>query len=235
MILGFDIGGTKCSVIAVETDHGNIELLGKQKIPTRLDISPEKMIASLIELSESMIGGRTVQKIGVSCGGPLDSAAGSIMGPPNLLGWNDVKITEMLKKHYGVPAKLQNDANACAIAEWKFGAGKGSNNMIFLTFGTGLGAGLILDGRLYTGTNDNAGEIGHTRLDRFGPVGYGKTGAFEGFCSSGGLAQLGYAMALESAQRGVYPAYFRKGMTAADITAKTVGDASDETAKEVYR
>ena len=106
------------------------------------------------------------------------------MGPPNLLGWNDVKITEMLKKHYGVPAKLQNDANACAIAEWKFGAGKGSNNMIFLTFGTGLGAGLILDGRLYTGTNDNAGEIGHTRLDRFGPVGYGKTGAFEGFAAA---------------------------------------------------
>ncbi len=77
--------------------------------------------------------------------------------------------------------------------------------MIFLTFGTGLGAGLILDGRLYTGTNDNAGEIGHTRLDRFGPVGYGKTGAFEGFAAAEDWRSWGMQWRFESAQRGVYP------------------------------
>ena len=110
--------------------------------------------------------------------------------------------------------------------------------MVFLTFGTGLGAGLILDGRLYVGTNDNAGEVGHFRLDRFGPVGYGKAGSFEGFCSGGGLAQLGYTLALEKAQLGDYPLYFQKGMTQKDITAKTIADAAhagDETALEVYR
>ena len=131
-----------------------------------------------------------------------------------------------------------NDADACAAAEWKFGAGKGTQNMIFLTFGTGLGAGLILNGKLYSGTNGNAGEIGHIRLESFGPVGYGKAGSFEGFCSGGGLAQLGYIKALEEAQTGIYPLYFKKGMTAADVTAKTVADAAykgDETAKEVYR
>ena len=84
------------------------------------------------------------------------------------------------RQRFGVPALLQNDANACAVAEWKFGAGMGADNMVFLTFGTGLGAGLILNGRLYTGTNDNAGEAGHIRLERFGPVGYGKAGSFVG-------------------------------------------------------
>ena len=109
--------------------------------------------------------------------------------------------------------------------------------MIFLTFGTGLGAGLILDGKLYAGTNDNAGECGHISLENFGPVGFHKAGSFEGFCSGGGIAQLGYTMALEQVQQGKYPSYFKKGMTPADVTAKTVGDAADagdETAIKVY-
>lgn len=238
IILGFDIGGTKCAVITSKADSENIVLLDKRKIPTDLSIAPEKMIEKLVLLADEMLNGEKAEKIGISCGGPLNSATGTIEGPPNLPGWSNVKITEILEKHYGVPAKLQNDANACAVAEWKFGAGKGTQNMVFLTFGTGLGAGLILDGRLYSGTNDNAGEAGHIRLERFGPVGYGKAGSFEGFCSGGGLAQLGYIKALEKAQSGVYPLYFEKGMTAADVTAKTVADAADkgdETAKEVYR
>jgi glucokinase len=110
--------------------------------------------------------------------------------------------------------------------------------MVFLTFGTGLGAGLILDGRLYEGANGNAGEVGHIRLERFGPVGYGKSGSFEGFCSGGGIAQLGYSLALEKAQTGVYPMYYTKGMSHKDVTAKTIADAArlgDETALDVYR
>ena len=237
-ILGFDIGGTKCAVITAKADGDNIVLLDKRKIPTDPGIAPEQMIEKLISLADEILKGERVEKIGISCGGPLSSATGTIEGPPNLPGWNNVKISDILEKHYGVPARLQNDANACAVAEWKFGAGKGTKNMVFLTFGTGLGAGLILGGRLYSGTNDNAGEVGHIRLSNFGPVGYGKAGSFEGFCSGGGLAQLGYIKALEKAQTGVYPLYFKKGMTAADVTAKTVADAADngdETAKEVYR
>ena len=110
--------------------------------------------------------------------------------------------------------------------------------MIFMTFGTGLGSGLILDGRLYEGTNGNAGEIGHLRLSEMGPVGYGKAGSFEGFCSGGGIAQLGYTLALEMAQSGIYPAYYKEGMSPLDITAKSVAEAArdgDETAIEVYR
>ena len=160
------------------------------------------------------------------------------MSPPNLPGWDNVEIAKQINEHYQVPVKLQNDANACAVAEWKFGAGQGCRNMVFLTFGTGLGAGLILDGRLYEGANGNAGEVGHIRLERFGPVGYGKSGSFEGFCSGGGIAQLGYSLALEKAQTGVYPIYYTKGMSPKDITAKTIADAArlgDETALDVYR
>jgi glucokinase len=94
---------------------------------------------------------------------------------------------------------LQNDANACAFAEWKWGAGRGVNSLVFLTFGTGMGAGLILDGRLYSGACDLAGEVGHIRLAENGPEGYGKHGSFEGFCSGAGIVRLAREHGLEAA------------------------------------
>lgn len=235
-ILGFDIGGTKCAVITAEWDGENITLLKKEKCATDLNIPPYEMINKLISMADEIIEDKP-DAIGISCGGPLDSKKGVIMGPPNLTGWDNVEIVKQIENHYNVPTKLQNDANACAVAEWKFGAGKGKNNVIFMTFGTGLGAGLILDGKLYSGTNDNAGELGHIRLDNFGPIGFGKSGSFEGFCSGGGIAQLGYTMALEKVQMGEYPLYFKKGYTQNDVTAKTIADAADmgdETALKVY-
>lgn len=236
LILGFDIGGTKCAVITAEYENDNIKILKKEKCPTDHNITPTNMINRLITMADGILDGKP-DKIGISCGGPLDSKKGVIMNPPNLPGWDNIEIVKQIESHYNVPVRLQNDANACAVAEWKFGAGKGYHNVIFLTFGTGLGAGLILDGKLYSGTNDNAGEVGHIRLDKFGPVGYGKAGSFEGFCSGGGLAQSGYTKALEKVQMGEYPLYFRPGMSATDITAKSVAEAADkgdETAVEVY-
>jgi glucokinase len=99
-------------------------------------------------------------------------------------------------------------------------------------------SGLILGGRLYSGTNGNAGEVGHIRLSSFGPVGYGKAGSWEGFCSGGGISQLAYMKATEMAQCGKFPSFYKKGMTAADISAKSVAEAArngDECALEVYR
>ena len=101
-----------------------------------------------------------------------------------------------------IPTHLQNDANACALAEYKFGAGRGSRNMVFLTLGTGLGAGIVIDGKLYSGANDNAGEVGHIRLAEYGPVGYGKRGSFEGFTSGGGIAQIASVLVKEQWQQG---------------------------------
>lgn len=236
-ILGFDIGGTKCGVITAKVRDGEIELLKKDVCDTDLKIGPYKMIEKLISMADGILESNP-DRIGISCGGPLDSVTGIIMSPPNLPGWDNVEIVKILEEHYKVPARLQNDANACAIAEWKFGAGKGCDNMVFMTFGTGLGAGLILNGRLYEGTNGNAGETGHIRLAADGPVGYGKAGSFEGFCSGGGISKLAYSAALKKMQNGVCPLYFKAEMAEHEITAKTVAEAAaqgDETAIEVYR
>ena len=236
-VLGFDIGGTKCAAVVARYMDGELEICDKKAIPTDKTVTPLEMIDRLISLADGMLQEKPCA-IGVSCGNPMDAKRGIILSPPNLPGWDNVEIVRILEEHYGVRAYLQNDADACAIAEWKFGAGKGYKNVIFITFGTGFGAGLILDGRLYSGTNGNAGEVGHIRLDRFGPVGYGKSGSFEGFCSGGGISQLAYTKALEMAQGGIYPSFYKKGMTVADISAKDVAIAAregDECALEVYR
>ena len=236
-ILGFDIGGTKCAVVTAEYDGESIRLIKKYRCATDFSIAPTQMIDRLIDMADGILDGMP-EAVGISCGGPLDAEKGVILSPPNLKGWDKVEIVSQIKAHYGVPVRLQNDANACAAAEWKFGAGRGCRNMVFLTFGTGLGAGLILEGRLYAGTNGNAGEIGHIRLAEKGPVGYGKEGSFEGFCSGGGIAQLGFAIALEKAESGVYPAYYSEGMSPSQVTAQTIAEAAekgDGTAVEVYK
>ncbi len=184
MIWGLDIGGTKTAFLT-GTREGKV--LSRTALATADYPHWETLLTALLPAPGES---ETPEAIGISCGGPLDSASGRILSPPNLPGWDDVPICDWLTARYGVHAYLQNDANACALAEWKFGAGQGTKNMAFLTFGTGLGAGLILDGKLYSGTNDQAGELGHVRLAETGPVGYYKTGSVEGFCSGGGLKQL---------------------------------------------
>ena len=232
--MGFDIGGTKCAVITATVKNGEIEINNKKVMPTDLSVSPYIMINRMIEAADGMTYGMKIDSVGVSCGGPLDSKKGIIMSPPNLKGWNNVCMVEIREKEYGVSGHLQNGGKGCAVAEWKFGAGKGTKNMVFLTFGTGLGAGMILDGKLYSGTNDNAGEVGHIRLDDDGPVGYGKAGSFEGFCSGGGIAQLGKIFADKAMENGITPSYVKDG----DISSKTIAIAAengDKTAIEVFK
>jgi len=235
-MIGFDIGGTKCAVCIGQEVDGDLQILGKKSISTDHSVSAYEMIDRMCVLAEELTD--QIDCIGISCGGPLDSKRGVIQSPPNLPGWDDIRIVEYLEEKYGCRAYLQNDANACAVAEWKYGAGKGSQNMIFLTFGTGLGAGLILDGKLYAGTSDMAGECGHMRLSSFGPVGFGKAGSFEGFCSGGGIAQLGQMMARESLQMGKTVSYCEDLKKLDTITAKSIAECANEgyeDAKEVFR
>jgi glucokinase len=158
------------------------------------------------------------------------------MSPPNLVGWDNIPIVRLVEDRVHISAHLQNDANACAYAEWKYGAGKGTRDMVFLTMGTGLGAGLIIDGRLYSGANDNAGEAGHISLSDFGPVGYGKRGSFEGFASGGGIAQIAQTIAKEHIQRGEKISWIKDndifGITAKDVSEAAKG--GDELAIEVF-
>jgi glucokinase len=183
--IGIDIGGTKTAVSA-GGDGGVI--LEKKAFPT--DRNLEAALGNIFRETEVLLGkyGGKAAALGISCGGPLDSERGIVQSPPNLPGWDDIPIVEMLEQRFSLPAFIENDANACALAEWYYGAGRGCGSMIFLTFGTGLGAGLILDGRLYRGAGGLAGEAGHIRMSEGGPLGYGKRGSLEGWCSGGGLS-----------------------------------------------
>jgi glucokinase len=202
--------------------------------------TPTQVLQAFMDTLDEMIEEHAIESIasiGISCGGPLDSKSGIILSPPNLPGWDEIAVVALFRERFGVPVGLQNDANACALAEWKWGAGRGCRNMIFLTFGTGMGAGLILDGRLYAGTNDMAGEIGHIRMEKTGPVGYGKAGSFEGFCSGGGIAKLAQTMAWNNLQSGNPPSFCQTEKDLPAITTKMVGEAAihgDNLALEIF-
>lgn len=235
-MIGIDIGGTKCAVSVGREKNGKLEITNKMAIPTDLTISPYEMTDKLLDLAKSMTD--DIDTVGISCGGPLDSKKGVILSPPNLIKWDDVKIVDYIANKCGANVYIENDANACALAEWKYGAGRGCKNMIFLTFGTGLGAGLILNGSLYRGACDMAGEAGHIRLNPFGPVGYGKMGSFEGFCSGNGIAQLGRSLALEKLQSGHSVSYCSDFSKLDDVTAKSIAEYAKqgfEDAAFVYR
>ena len=222
-LIGLDIGGTKCAVSYGVQQGSDLDIQDVVRFNT---IDREGTLGLIFQhvadiLERHALGAENVKAIGVSCGGPLNVHTGTIQAPPNLPNWDNVPIVDLLENRFGIRAALQNDANASALAEWRFGAGQGTQHMAYLTFGTGLGAGLILDGRIYTGANGNAGELGHIRLSDHGPVGYGKSGSFEGFCSGSGIAQIARTAVLERWQRGESVAWCNPGELP-NITAQLV-------------
>ncbi|MGC3947798.1 MAG: ROK family protein [Chryseolinea sp.] len=241
MLLGFDIGGTKCAVVLGEKVAGEIHVVAKKSVPTNKPVYEmiEVLFAKADELMiDANVSIDDIDGVGISCGGPLSSKRGIILSPPNLIGWDNVPIVDMALKRFGRKTLLQNDANAGAIAEWKYGAGKGLSNLIFLTFGTGMGAGLILDGKLYSGTTDLAGEVGHLRLANLGPVGFGKEGSFEGFCSGGGIAQIAQVKVRMKLQVGQKVSFCKSLDELPMLDAKVVAEAAykgDPVAIDIYR
>lgn len=238
ILAGIDIGGTKCAVSLGKLINQEIEIFDRRSFPTVG--TPTEVIQNLMDTLDEMVLQHTIESIaaiGISCGGPLSSKSGTILSPPNLPGWDEIRIVTLFQQQYNIPVGLQNDANACALAEWKWGAGSGCSSMIFLTFGTGMGAGLILDGRLYAGTNDMAGEVGHIRLEKTGPVGFGKAGSFEGFCSGGGIAKLAQTMVLDYLHSGKTASFCRTIEELPAVTAQKVGEAAqqgDKLALEIF-
>ncbi len=192
-IVGLDIGGTKTAVVVGDRRGG---ILSREQFAT----SPGRGFRPVWEELRVSIRraldrrGAAVSAISVSIGGPLDTANGIVKSPPNLPGWSDIPLKQMLVDEFRLPVFVEHDGNAGALAEWYFGAGRGFRNIIFITMGTGLGAGLILNGKLYRGTSDVAGEIGHIRIAEHGPMAYGKPGSLEGFGSGAGIARLAGTM-----------------------------------------
>jgi len=223
------VGGTKIAVVMARVGTDDEPFLeDRREVPTREYAGPEEAISAITEMARELVErhGQPVAA-GVSCGGPLDSTRGLILSPPNLPGWDEVPITETLSSRLGLPVRLMNDADAGALAEHRFGAGRGTSNMIFLTFGTGIGAGLILNDRIYEGSTNAAGEIGHVRLSDWGPVGYGKAGSVEGFCSGGGISQLAETLLRQELQSGLRLSRLHDAADGGSPSAKEVFQAAD--------
>lgn len=238
--IGIDIGGTKCAVSLGEINGSDIRIVDKVQFPT-IPNEPYKVLERFVTTTKALVDTYNIsfEGIGISCGSPLNSKTGMILSPPNLIGWDNIPVVEYFEKAFNVKSYLQNDANACAVAEWKYGAGIGTTNMIFLTFGTGFGAGLILDGRLYVGTCDMAGEIGHVRLTQDGPVGYGKAGSSEGYCSGNGIKRIAIPLVDAEIQKGNKPLLYERAGSFDNIDAKLIAELAnvekDPLCIEIYR
>lgn len=184
-LLGVDIGVLKISV-SIGDFSGNIIDNNVFKTP----LTYEAVKSRVFYLIEEYLKIYSVEAIGIACSGLIDSENGIIISPTNIPWLSNAPICKDFNDKFHLPTFLENDANACAIAEWKWGNGKNYNNIIFVMFGSGIGAGLILDGRLYRGCNGLSGEIGHIRLNDEGPYCYKKHGSFESFCSGVGIAKM---------------------------------------------
>ena len=191
-VVGIDIGGTKlATVVADKTGH----ILNKVRKPTLAEKGPEYALGLLFDMVREVVDlagleRKSISAIGVSCGGPLDTKTGIVYSPPNLPGWDALPLKAKLESKFQVPVTIENDANASALAEFRFGGGRGYNAVLYMTMSTGIGGGIVINGQVYHGANDSAGEVGHQILLPNGPrCGCGKRGCLEALCSGPAIAR----------------------------------------------
>ena len=220
LILGLDVGGSKTAVV-IGTREG--EVRRRRAFPSRAGRGFESMWRDIgAEMAAALAEEPRVGAIGVSIGGPMDPYEGVILGPPHLPGWDRVPLRALIEERFSLPTWVEHDAKTGALAEWMFGAGRGTDNMVFLTAGTGLGCGIIADGRLLRGTASAAGECGHWRIADDGPLVFGKRGSWESYASGAGMAALA---------RERFPDRFDGSVTAADLAERA--RAGDREARAV--
>jgi glucokinase len=200
-VLGLDIGGTKLAAGVVDRSGRVHSFLVE---PSEAMRGPEPTLARLFELgrravAESGLEWTAVEAVGIGCGGPLDAEHGVLLAPPHLPGWVDVPVTALAEKAFERPVMLDNDATAAAAAEHRYGAGAGVRHMVYLTVSTGVGGGVVVDGRLYRGAMQNGGELGHVTVDWHGREcrGCGRRGCLEAYVSGTSIAERAREAGLE--------------------------------------
>ena len=187
MIAGIDLGGTQVRVGLARSDG---KVLRSVKTRTALLQTPAGLVEWVASQVERLSGGEKVRSIGVGAPGPIDVHRGVLVNPPNLFGWKDLPLAALLTRATGSPSYLENDANLAGLGEFRQGAGRGTRNLVYVTWSTGVGAGLILDGQLYSGSHGTAGEVGHIVLDPNGPLdGCGQRGCLEAYAGGNMLAK----------------------------------------------
>lgn len=188
-VAGIDIGGTKIALALAARDGTFIE---KTRIQTRVADGPRTILERVFKELEAMLGrsGAKLAAIGVGCGGPFDRARGLILSPPSLPGWDEFPLVALLEERFKVKVLLDNDANAAALGEHRYGAGRGLDYLAYMTVSTGIGGAIILRGRLVHGVRDGAGEFGHMTVLPDGPLcGCGARGCLEALSSGTAIAR----------------------------------------------
>ncbi len=203
-------------------------MLASCRRPTDAREGPAAVVQRIVECAREALddAGVTMDRIagvGAMAAGPLDLARGVITTPPNLPGWRDVPLRDLLSAAFGVPVLLENDANAQGYGEYRFGAGRGARNLLFVTVSTGIGGGIVLDGRVYHGASGAAGEVGHVPLDPDGPpCGAGHPGDLEAMASGLAIAREAEA----ALRRGQCSVLRRLAAEGREVTAETVAEAA---------
>ncbi|HYN84445.1 MAG TPA: ROK family protein [Pyrinomonadaceae bacterium] len=233
LIAAVDVGGTK---IALGLSDLEGRALPFRRFPTKVERGARPIVEQALDELEKMAaeaGGR-VAAVGVGCGGPLNRGRGLILSPANLPGWDEFPIVDLIRGRFGVPVELDNDANAAALAEHAYGAGRGAEDMVYMTISTGIGGGVIIGGRLIHGIGDAAGEVGHMIVKPGGhPCGCGSRGCLETICSGTSIARR----ARERLAGGARGSALLEGGGLGDVTARAVAEAAragDPLAAEVW-
>ncbi len=185
--LGLDIGGTKTAAVVGDASPG---ILARREWASNAQRGPQALLVELLVQARELIGEWRPKAVGISIGGPMDAARGIVLGPPNLPGWDHVPLKAILERELGLPARVEHDAAACALAEYHWGAGRGAARLIYLTCGTGFGAGFVFDGKVYRGAGGLNVELGHMRLAPDGPTAFDKRGSAEAFCAGQALGRI---------------------------------------------
>jgi glucokinase len=219
-----DLGGSKIlSVIA----QGDGRRLGEDRRPTDAEAGQEVVLERIVSSLEEALAKAGLRQgdlaaVGICSPGPCDIDAGVLSSAPNLPGWRDVPICRYVEERLGVPARLENDANAAALGEHVYGAGRGCRHLIYITVSTGIGGGLIIDGRLYRGATGVAGELGHMTIEPDGPLcGCGNRGCLEALASGTAIAARGEELVAQGGSA-------RLAQEEGELTAETVSCAADQ-------
>jgi glucokinase len=225
-VVGIDIGGTNIVAGTVPEDGG--ELLGLVSEPTFPEQGADAVLARIVKLARASMqaaGGADIVGIGIGSPGPLDTRRGVVLLTPNL-GWTNFPLRDRLQAALGLPATLDNDANCAIFGEWWQGAARGTKHVVGLTIGTGIGGGIVLEGAIYHGASDIAGELGHMTIDLNGRrCKCGNYGCLEAYASGPNIAARAVE-GIESGTETALPRYVNGDLS--KITAQVVYEAAND-------
>jgi glucokinase len=197
-VVGVDLGASKIALGLIAPDD---QIVARRRLPTCAHEGSQAVVERIArgvdELKGELPGGAQIAALGICCPGPVDHRTGTLIDPPNLQGLHNASLGPMLAERLDLPVGLEHDAKAAALGEYRYGAGRGERSMVFIVVGSGVGAAIILDGELYRGVHNSAGEVGHTTLDAHGELcSCGSRGCVETYLAGPWLARR-YQRALE--------------------------------------